>query len=429
RISLVDSLASKEYKYEDENYNLSTGGSKTYSYSIESTNTPLKITLVWTDYPGSTTASKALVNDLDLKVTSPSGIVYYGNDFTSPYNTAYDRLNNVENVFIDTPELGTYTIEIMGYNVPNGSQPFSLFSSGDFGIASGDTTLPTCSITAPSNGATVSNSVTYSATASDNVGVSRVDFLVDGAVVGTDSTSPYSVSWDTTAHSNGSRTLQAKAYDAAGNVGSSSTISVTVDNVVTSNDVTEEFSGYVSKTGTADNYFYIDVTATGDIDLTLNWASSDDLDMYLYNPAGTEVKRAYTLNNPETISYTATTIGTYEIKVSAYSGSESFYLTATHPVNPSETAHLESTDYISTYKDYYITVGDSGTINVELSWSGSADMDIFLYNPSGSEVARAYTLRNPESISYLVSTNGTYRIRVDSYSGTATCTVKSNYPQ
>ncbi len=120
RVSLVNSLTSKEYNYEDENHNLNTGQTQSFTYSIEATNTPLRVTLVWTDYPGSTTASKALVNDLDLKVTAPSGTVYYGNDFTNPYNSAYDRVNNVENVYINTPELGNYTIEVNGYNVPNG---------------------------------------------------------------------------------------------------------------------------------------------------------------------------------------------------------------------------------------------------------------------------------------------------------------------
>lgn len=428
RVNLNDSLASKEYKYEDESVSLNTGNSQNYNYYVESSNTPLKITLVWTDYPGSTIASKALVNDLDMKVTAPSGTIYYGNDFTSPYNSTYDRLNNVENVFIITPEVGTYTIEINGYNIPSGPQDFALFASADFGTGSSDTEAPVVSITAPTGG-TVSNTVTYSANATDNIGVTRVDFYVGSTQVGSDTTSPYSINWDTTQQSNGTYDLITKAFDAAGNMGQSTAVTVTIDNVITTTELTENFSGYVSRTGTRSVEFYIDVTNTGDIDLNLSWSGSADLDMFLYNPSGSEVARAYTLANPETISYTATTTGRYKIKVDAYSSSATFSLVATHPINPNITASYEDTRYTSTYYDYYISVGNSGSINIDLSWSDSADLDIFLYNPSGSEVARAYTLRNPECISYPVDTTGTYRVRVDAYSGSATYTVKINYPQ
>ena len=94
----------------------------------------------------------------------------------------------------------------------------------------GDTTPPTTSITSPASGATVSGTVTVSASASDNVGVSRVELFVDGSLAGSDTSSPYSFSWNTTAVANGGHSLQTRAYDAAGNVGSSSTVSVTVSN-------------------------------------------------------------------------------------------------------------------------------------------------------------------------------------------------------
>jgi hypothetical protein len=97
----------------------------------------------------------------------------------------------------------------------------------------GDTTAPTVSITAPTAGATVSGTVAVNASASDNVGVSKVEFYVDGALRATATTSPYSWSWDTTAFANGAHSLVAKAYDAAGNIGTSSTVSVTVSNTIT----------------------------------------------------------------------------------------------------------------------------------------------------------------------------------------------------
>jgi hypothetical protein len=98
------------------------------------------------------------------------------------------------------------------------------------GAGAGDTTPPSTSITAPAAGATVSASTTISASASDNVAVTNVEFYVDGALKGSDSTSPYSYPWDTTTAANGGHSLTTKAYDAAGNVGPSSAVNVTVSN-------------------------------------------------------------------------------------------------------------------------------------------------------------------------------------------------------
>ncbi|SHF06110.1 Ig-like domain-containing protein [Thermomonas hydrothermalis] len=89
-----------------------------------------------------------------------------------------------------------------------------------------DTVPP--SVTASETGS--SGTITLSATASDNVGVSKVEFLIDGVLVGTDTTAPYALTYDSTALSNGSHTLVARAYDAAGNVGTSAAVTFSVSN-------------------------------------------------------------------------------------------------------------------------------------------------------------------------------------------------------
>jgi thermitase len=93
-----------------------------------------------------------------------------------------------------------------------------------------DTTAPTVSIGSPGPSTKVSGLVPISVSASDNVGVTRVDLLVNGTVYASDTTAPFGFSWDTTTLPDGSATLQAKAYDAAGNVGASGSVSVTVAN-------------------------------------------------------------------------------------------------------------------------------------------------------------------------------------------------------
>ncbi|MFH0954847.1 MAG: Ig-like domain-containing protein [Candidatus Micrarchaeota archaeon] len=106
-----------------------------------------------------------------------------------------------------------------------------------------DTSPPTVSITSPTNGATVTGTININANASDNIGVTRVDFYRDTNLIGTDTNSPYSISWDTTSVSNGQYSLTAKAFDAADNNATSTPVTVTVNNIIT-------YSLSVSKSGT-----------------------------------------------------------------------------------------------------------------------------------------------------------------------------------
>jgi hypothetical protein len=102
----------------------------------------------------------------------------------------------------------------------------------------GGTTAPTTFITSPANGATVSGTVTVTATASDSVGVTQMQILIDGSVVtsNTNSTS-LSFSFGTTNVTNGPHTIVSRAFDAAGNVGTSPTVTVTVANGSTTTEL------------------------------------------------------------------------------------------------------------------------------------------------------------------------------------------------
>ena len=104
----------------------------------------------------------------------------------------------------------------------------SYYIAKAWGLDNTDRVAPAVSITAPADGATVSGNVTVSASATDAVGVAKVELLVDGRLLDTDTTAPYAASWDTAAAANGTHTLLARAYDAAGNVGRSAEVVVTV---------------------------------------------------------------------------------------------------------------------------------------------------------------------------------------------------------
>lgn len=100
------------------------------SYSVTPTGGPLKITVVWSDFQSTETAAINLVNDLDVIVTGPGGSpVYRGNVFAGGWSQAggsADRRNNVENVYVQAPAAGTWTVEVRGFNVPSGPQPYAL---------------------------------------------------------------------------------------------------------------------------------------------------------------------------------------------------------------------------------------------------------------------------------------------------------------
>jgi len=97
-------------------------------------------------------------------------------------------------------------------------------------LVGGDTTAPTVSVYSPAEGTTVSGTVTITANPSDNVGVARVQFFLDGAPAVEDTVAPYEATWDTTVSGDGSHTLTAVARDAAGNTATSSPVTVTVAN-------------------------------------------------------------------------------------------------------------------------------------------------------------------------------------------------------
>ena len=92
-----------------------------------------------------------------------------------------------------------------------------------------DTTPPTCAITSPADSAAVNGAVQIAATASDSAGVERVEFYADGALVGTDSSTPYSAGWDASALAEGSwHSLSCIAYDLDQNKGYSDTVAVEI---------------------------------------------------------------------------------------------------------------------------------------------------------------------------------------------------------
>src|SRR5262249_52303844 len=105
--------------------------------------------------------------------------------------------------------------------------PFTIFQAGAVVIDN----PPTAMLTAPTGGATLSGMATFSATATDDIGVSRVEFWCDGTVLmGTVTAAPYSFSANTATIPNGSHSFTCKSFDTTGHSTTSSAISATVNN-------------------------------------------------------------------------------------------------------------------------------------------------------------------------------------------------------
>ncbi len=94
-----------------------------------------------------------------------------------------------------------------------------------------DTEPPKVTITAPKAGAVVSGNVAVDVSASDNVGVDHVELYANGQLVGQATEAPYGFTVDTLGFADGSLTLTAKVWDKAGNIGTSSAVTITVDNI------------------------------------------------------------------------------------------------------------------------------------------------------------------------------------------------------
>jgi len=140
-----------------------------------------------------------------------------------------------------------------------------------------DNTPPQVSVTAPANGANVSGTTTFTATATDNTSVAGVQLLLDGVNLGPElRSSPYSMSWDSSTVSNGSHTFAARARDAAGLTATSQTITVNVANTVAAAPAVDALAfGDLSSSSTTINSSALSTNASNEV--LLAFIASDSL--------------------------------------------------------------------------------------------------------------------------------------------------------
>ena len=140
---------------------------------------------------------------------------------------------------------GNYTLLAKAFDAAGNSGQ----SSGVNVVVVTDTSAPTVSLTTPANNATLSGIVTLKAVASDNIGISTVDFYLNGILLYASNVAPYNYNWNTSSVANGSYVLTARAYDNSGNSAQHPNVSVTVNNVISGATPPTFLSGDINADG------------------------------------------------------------------------------------------------------------------------------------------------------------------------------------
>ncbi len=300
--NIISSSVPVEYWDQEDVFN-NTGEQVTISAGVVDPSKPLKITLAWTDAAGAVGANPALVNNLDLTVVS-GGNTYHGNVFSGGWSTiggTADSINNLENVFIQSPG-GDVTIvidaiNIVGdailYNADTTDQSFAL-------ICQNCALLPTFTLSADPNAASV-------------CAPASADYTIDvGSILGYDD--PVTLS-------------------AAGNpAGTTVNFSVNPVTPVGSSIMTANVSG---------------ATAAGDYTLTVTGTAGSDVKsigvaLQVYNSAPGAATLVSPTNGETDVSVTPTytwtpgaQAGTYDIEIATTPGFTTLVDSATGLTSPS----------------------------------------------------------------------------------------------
>ena len=179
-------------------------------------------------------------------LSTNSAVITWTSDEAATSIVEYGLSSAYGAVFTNLTLSTSHTVPIGGlspgatyhYRVSSADAAGNVATSSDFVFTTlaPDTTAPVVSLTAPASAAVVGGSTALTATASDDVGVAGVQFMVDGLVIGAEDTAaPYSLVWDTTVVTNGAHIVQALARDTSGNTNTSAAVSFVVQNEIGTN--------------------------------------------------------------------------------------------------------------------------------------------------------------------------------------------------
>lgn len=363
---------------------------------------------------GSSTSATVTVNNGSVDTTLPTGSITAPASGTTVSGSVTITTTTADNVGVasvrftlDGVVLGTDTSAPFTWtwdttSASNGSHGLKAFVRDTSGNeddsqlvtvtvdnSSADSVLPVVSMTAPSAGASVSGTVTVSATASDNVGVSSVQFLLDGVSLGSaDTASPYAISWTTTGISNGSHVLSAVARDAAGNVATSSGITVTV-----SNQTGDTTAPTVSLSAPSSG-----ATVTGTVTVSASASDNVGVTSVQFTLDGVNLGSADT-SSPYSISWTTTsaTNGSHVLRAIARDAAGNVTTSGSRTVTVSNSADTTLPSVSMSAPSSGATV--SGTVTVSASASDNVGVTSVQFTLDGVNLGSADTAA-PWSISW-----------------------------
>jgi len=312
----------------------------------------------------------------------------------------------------DTTSLasGNYTLSAKAYDAANNAAPSStVIATVNNTIP--DSTAPTVSITIPTNNESISGTATVAAAASDDIGVSRVDFYLNGTLRASVNAAPYSFSWDTTAGTNGPAALYVKAYDTTGNIGISSSITVTVSNptapivsIASGVTITPSLAS-PQRIGTP-----ITITATGQ-----GGTGSYEYQFWFNNGTSWTMVQDYSTTSTWDWSTAGSAPGTYRLQVNVRgAGSTVLPYEAARGIDyvispPSATdAHLSATPSNPTAAGPAVTFSAGG-----VGGSGSYEYQFWFNNGTSWTMVQDYSTTSTWNWSTAGLAPGTYRIQAN----------------
>jgi hypothetical protein len=175
-----------DISFVDETDILYNGGVADYNAFVEAGTESLKVTMTYADPAGNPAATVHRINDLSLRVTSPSGTVYWGNfgldvgNWSAPGGEE-NNLDTVENVFVENPEGGLWLIEVIATEIVEDGHVETADLDADFALVVSGGEISNCS----SDGEISLNKRTYACEDEVRVRVVDCDLNLDDEVLDT----------------------------------------------------------------------------------------------------------------------------------------------------------------------------------------------------------------------------------------------------
>jgi hypothetical protein len=183
-----------------EENSVAQNGVVSYTVTVPGGATELRVTLAWDDPAGTPNVVPSLINDLDLRVYDPSSNQAFPWTLnpTSPSSAAVrttrNTRDNIEQVYVANPAAGTWTVEVFGFNVPQGPQPFSIGASPVLGTGGCTTPAAPTSVSASDGTSCTAVTVTWAASSgatSYEIWRNTVNDSGTATQIGTDTASPF----------------------------------------------------------------------------------------------------------------------------------------------------------------------------------------------------------------------------------------------